>query len=74
MASDGPVTRKSAMKYVVVYKAGYVGEYDVEEFESFEDAVAFKYMEFSEDEIEEFHIDIALDFTLDGQTKRTYEF
>jgi len=62
------------MKYVVVYKAGYVGEYDVEEFSSFEDAVDFMHNEYSEYEIEVFNIDIALDITFDGETKRTYEF
>jgi len=30
--------------------------------------------EYSEYEIEVFNIDIALDITFDGETKRTYEF
>jgi hypothetical protein len=59
------------MKYVVVYEAGYVGEYDVEEFPSFMDALCFMSRELSKEDIEKFHIDIALDIAFDGESKRT---
>jgi hypothetical protein len=57
-------------EYVVVYESGYVEERDVEKFSSFADAYNFISNEYSEEDIEEFHINIALD--IDGE--RTYEF
>jgi|WetSurMetagenome_2_1015567.scaffolds.fasta_scaffold995770_3 hypothetical protein len=57
-------------EYVVVYESGCVGEYAVEKFSTFTDAFNFMNTEFCKDEIEEFHINIALD--VDGE--RTYEF
>jgi hypothetical protein len=57
-------------EYVVVLMAGYEGERDLETFSNFDYACGYMREEFSEEEIEELHIAIALD--IDGE--RTYDF
>jgi hypothetical protein len=57
-------------EYVVVHESGYVGEYDVAKFSSFDLAYQFMKSEYTEEYIDEFHVNITID--IDGE--RSYEF
>jgi hypothetical protein len=71
VAADVAVKGRTLMKdYIVACKAGYQNKFDVKKLSRFNVAFDCMYKKFSEEEIQEFHIAIALEN--DGE--RTYEF